>query len=154
VGLLEEEIRQGEPLSLEAQVFLNLVRTADLLARREAAVLRSHGLSEPQYNVLRILRGARPDGLRCAEIGARMITRDPDVTRLLDRLEGSGLLTRARSAGDRRVISARISARGLALVNRLDEPLDELLRKQLGSLPRKDLVRLNTLLEAARRAAE
>lgn len=151
-GLLEKEIRQGRPLSLEAQVFLNLVRTAELLARREAAVLRSHGLSEPQYNVLRILRGARPDGLRCTEIASRMVTRDPDVTRLLDRLERAGLVSRSRSPEDRRVVSARITAKGAALVDRLDQPLEDLLREQLAHVPRAELRRLNSLLEAARAA--
>lgn len=151
-GLLEKEIRQGRPLCLEAQVFLNLVRTTELLARREAVVLRSHGLSESQYNVLRILRGARPDGLRCSEVASRMVTRDPDVTRLLDRLERAGLVSRSRSPEDRRVVSVRITAKGVALVDRLDEPLDNLLRQQLAHMPRAELRRLNALLEGARAA--
>jgi DNA-binding MarR family transcriptional regulator len=149
-GLLEEEIQQGRPLPLEEQVYLNLVRTTDLLARREGEVLRSHHLSGPQYNVLRILRGARPDGLRCSEVAGRLVTRDPDVTRLLDRLEAAGLVSRSRSPEDRRVVSARITAKGLALVDRLDLPLTELLRKELRHVPAGDLRRLNTLLESAR----
>ena len=149
-GLLEKEIRQGRPLPLEEQVFLNLVRTADLLGRHEARALRSRGLSGQQYNVLRILRGARPDVLRCSEIAARMVTRDPDVTRLLDRMERAGLISRARAREDRRVISARISARGLALVDGLDEPLRELLSRQLAHVPRGELRRLNVLLERVR----
>lgn len=153
-GLLEKEIRQGRPLPLEEQVYLNLLRTADLLARREGEVLRSHGLSGPQYNVLRILRGARPDGLKCSEVGNRMVNRDPDVTRLLDRLEGAGLVSRTRSAEDRRAIAARITAKGLALVDRLDQPLSDLLRRQLAHVSPADLRRLNTLLEVARRAKE
>lgn len=151
-GLLEKEIRQGRPLSLEAQVFLNLVRTTELLARREAGELRAHGLSGPQYNVLRILRGARPEGLRCSEVAARMVSRDPDVTRLLDRLERAGLVSRSRSPQDRRVVAARITAKGVALVDRLDEPLDDLLRKGLAHIPRAELRRLNSLLERARAA--
>ena len=151
-GLLEKESRQGRPLSLEAQVFLNLVRTTELLIRREVAVLRAHGLSEPLYNVLRILRGARPDGLRCSEVASRMVSRDPDVTRLLDRLERAGLVTRSRSPEDRRVVAARITVKGVALVDRLDEPLDDLLRQQLAHVPRAELRRLNALLEGARAA--
>jgi DNA-binding MarR family transcriptional regulator len=149
-GLLEKEIRQGRPLSLEEQVFLNLVRTADLLGRHEARVLRSRGLSGPQYNVLRILRGARPDGLRCSEVAARMVTRDPDVTRLFDRMERVGLISRSRGLEDRRVISARITPKGLAIIGGLDEPLRELLSRQLGHMSKSDLRRLNDLLERMR----
>lgn len=152
-GLLEKEIRQGRPLSIEEQVFLNLVRTADLLARREAGVLRAHGLSGPQYNVLRILRGAGPEGLRCSEVAARMVTQDPDVTRLLDRLERARLVSRSRDPRDRRVVSARITAQGLGLVEGLDEPLAGLLRRQLAHVSRADLRRLNALLEGVRAAA-
>ncbi len=151
-GRLEKEIKQGKPLSLEAQVFLNLVRTTDALARSEVNMLRSHGLSGAQYNVLRILRGARPDGLKCAEIANRMITKDPDVTRLLDRLERAGWISRSRSAEDRRVITARITAKALALIDGLDAPLDDLLRRQLAHVPRAELRRLNALLENARKA--
>ncbi len=149
-GRLEREIKQGKRLILEAQVFLNLVRTAEALARGESDLLRSHGLSGPQYNVLRILRGARPDGLKCAEVATRMVTRDPDVTRLLDRLQRAGHVSRSRSPEDRRVISVRISSRGLALVDALDAPLDDLLRRKLAHLPRPALRRLNALLEQAR----
>lgn len=149
-GLIEKEIRQGLPLSLEEQVFLNLVRTADLLGRHEARALRSRGLSGPQYNILRILRGARPDGLRCSEIAARMVTRDPDITRLLDRMEQAGFISRSRGLEDRRVISARITAKGLELIDGLDEPLRELLRRQLDHVSRGDLRRLNALLERVR----
>lgn len=153
-GLLEKEIRQGRPLPLEEQVYLNLVRTSDLLARREGEVLRAHGLSGPQYNVLRILRGARPDGLRCSEVGDRMVTRDPDVTRLLDRLEAAGFVSRSRSVEDRRAIVVRIAPRGLALVDRLDQPLRNLLREALAHVPPADLRRLNDLLERARAGSD
>lgn len=131
---------------------MNLLRTTDLLARREGEVLRAHGLSGPGYNVLRILRGARPEGLRCSEVAGRMVTRDPDVTRLLDRLEGAGLVSRTRSPEDRRAIEARITPKGVALVDRLDQPLSDLLREQLAHVSPTDLRRLNTLLEGARRA--
>lgn len=134
-------------------MFLNMVRSADALGRAEAMLLRSRGLSGAQYNVLRILRGARPDGLRCAEIATRMVSRDPDVTRLLDRLERDGLVARERSAQDRRVVTTRITVAGLERVEGLDEPLDELLRRQLAHMSRADLRRLDELLEQVRPGA-
>ncbi len=150
MGRLEREIKQGRPLRLEARVFLNLLRTTAGLARGEAELLRAHGLSGPQYNVLRILRGAPPDGLSCGEIVDRMIARDPDVTRLLDRLERAGLVGRRRSAKDRRVVTAHITAKGVDLLELLDKPLDERLRRELAHVPRSALRRLNALLETAR----
>jgi DNA-binding MarR family transcriptional regulator len=151
-GRLEKEIRQGRPLPMEERVYLNLLRTADRLLRHEAAVLKAHGLSSPQYNVLRILRGARPDGLACREVGNRMVTRDPDVTRLLDRLEQQGLVSRVRELKDRRVITAHITSKGVGLVDRLDEPLRDLLRGKLAHMSRTALGRLNSLLEEVRSA--
>src|SRR4029079_5455628 len=97
-GRLQKEIQQTRPFgSLEEEAFLGLQRTADALARRAYDVLKPSGLSATQYNVLRILRGAGEAGLACGEIGERMITRDPDITRLLDRLEARHLIARARS---------------------------------------------------------
>ena len=94
---LQDEIRQRKPFdSLEEEAVLNVLRTADVLLQRLTTVLKPFKLSHSQYNVLRILRGAGPEGLACREIGERMITRDPDITRLLDRLEARGLLTRTR----------------------------------------------------------
>src|SRR5215470_15409390 len=90
----------------EEIAFLDLLRTTDILSRRPAQVLKTEDLSPTQYNVLRILRGA-PDGLACGEIGNRMITRDPDITRLLDRLEKRDLISRWRLTEDRRVVMAR-----------------------------------------------
>src|ERR1700752_3948253 len=119
--------------SPEETAFLDLVRTADVLSRRLFLVLKSEDLSSNQYNVLRILRGA-PEGLPCGEIGSRMITRDPDITRLLDRLEKRGLISRSRENKDRRLVLTRISAEGLKLLARLDEPVQEAHREQLGHL--------------------
>src|SRR5665213_950857 len=99
----------------EEVAYLQLVRTADVLGRRLIGVLKDEELSSNQYNVLRILRGA-PDGLACGEIGDRMITRDPDITRLLDRLERRGLIERWRDERDRRVVMARIAPEGLKLL--------------------------------------
>src|SRR5437588_5336908 len=113
--------------------FLDLQRTCDLLTRGPARILKNEDLSPTQYNVLRILRGA-PDGLPCGEIANRMITRDPDITRLLDRLEKRGLISRCRESKDRRMVTARITTEGSKLLTRLDEPDREAHRKQFGHL--------------------
>lgn len=133
----------------EEAAFLDLLRTGDLLSRRVAPVLKPENVSATQYNVLRILRGA-PEGLPCGEIASRMITRDPDITRLLDRLEKRGLISRRRETRDRRMVLTRITRRGLELLARLDGPVQEAHRKQLGHLGRQRLRALAELLEAAR----
>src|SRR6202049_3943019 len=104
-----------QPECPEEAAFLELVRTTDLLSRGLVRVLKTEDLSATQYNVLRILRGA-PEGLLCGEIASRMITRDPDVTRLLDRLEKRGLISRCRETKDRRTVMARITQAGLKLL--------------------------------------
>ena len=133
----------------EEVVFLDLLRTTDLLSRGLALLLKSEDLSATQYNVLRILRGS-PAGLPCGEIASRMITRDPDVTRLLDRLEKRGLISRCRETQDRRTVMARITPEGLKLLASLDEPVRNAHRAQLGHLGRKRLVALSQLLSADR----
>jgi DNA-binding MarR family transcriptional regulator len=139
---------------LEEQVFVNLLRTADALARGGEALLKPTGLSATQYNVLRILRGAGPEGLACREVGCRMISRDPDITRLMDRMESRGLIARARGEEDRRVVKTRITAEGLRILGELDAPVQELHRRQLHHLPAKELRQLSLLLERARMPAE
>jgi len=140
-------VRAARPKSCpEESVFVELLRIADRLSRAPAQMLKEHDLSPNQYNILRILRGA-PDGLLCGEIAARMITRDPDITRLLDRLEARGLIARSRPDQDRRRVLTRIAAEGLALLNRLDGPICEIHRRQLGHLGRKRLTDLGHLLE-------
>jgi DNA-binding MarR family transcriptional regulator len=133
----------------EEAAFLELLRTTDMLSRTLIAVLKIEDVSANQYNVLRILRGS-PGGLPCGEIGSRMITRDPDITRLLDRLEKRGLISRSRETKDRRLVMARITPAGLKLLARLDEPVQEAHRKQLGHLGRNGLLALTELLHAAR----
>ena len=130
--------------------YLNIVKTADVLQQVSGQALRNSGLSETQYNVLRILRGAGDDGLKCSEIGERMVTRDPDITRLLDRLEKQGWIERRRSTTDRRVVTTTITASGLALLNGLDAPIRELLDQMLGRLGPAKLQTLIELLEEAR----
>jgi DNA-binding MarR family transcriptional regulator len=140
------------PPSLEEAVFLDLLRTSDVLSRRLAHVLKSEDLSSNQYNVLRILRGA-PEGLACGEIGSRMISRDPDITRLLDRLEKRGLISRCRETKDRRTVLTRISPEGLKLLARLDEPVQQAHREQLGHLGREKLKALTELLRESRESS-
>ena len=135
--------------SREEDAFLDLLRTCDLLSRGLAHLLKAEDISATQYNVLRILRGS-PAGLPCGEIASRMITRDPDVTRLLDRLERRGLISRSRDAKDRRAVVARITPEGLKLLERLDGPIQEGHRMQLGHLGRERLAELAELLAVAR----
>jgi len=137
---------------LEEVAFLELCRTTDMLSRQLAGLLKSEDLSANQYNILRILRGS-PDGLPCGEIGNRMITRDPDITRLLDRLEKRDLISRCRETKDRRMVMARIMPEGLKLLARTDEPVRAAHCSQLGHLGRERLRALMELLQAARAQA-
>lgn len=132
-------------------MFVGLLRAADALLRDLDQLLKPADLSSTQYNVLRILRGAGPEGLACREIGERMLTRDPDITRLLDRLEARGLVSRARERSDRRVVKTRITAEGLRILKPLDEPVAELHRQQLQHLPRRQLRQLLRLVEQVRK---
>jgi DNA-binding MarR family transcriptional regulator len=148
---LQAEIKQTQPFaSLEQEAFLNLQRTADALMHGLEAALKPVGLSPSQYNVLRILRGAGTEGLACRDVAERMVTRDPDITRLLDRLEARGLVVRARDREDRRVITVRITPGGLRLLQELEVSVAELPRQQLGHLGEQRLRTLIELLQVAR----
>jgi MarR family transcriptional regulator, organic hydroperoxide resistance regulator len=137
---------------LEEQVTLNIVRTADVLMVGVMDVLKPYGLSATQYNVLRILRGAGREGASCKEIGMRMVTRDPDITRLMDRLEKRGAVARDRAKDDRRVVTHRLTGAGLELVNELDRPIEELHRKNMRHVKPARLRELIGLLEEVRSA--
>jgi DNA-binding MarR family transcriptional regulator len=139
--------------SAEEAAYLDLLCTADVLTRGAIGVLKAEDLSTTHYNVLRILRGS-PQGLTCGEIAGRMITRDPDITRILDRMKKRGLISRSRENRDRRSVRAQITAKGLKLTDRLDEPVQKIHRKQLGHLGKERLRRLRRLLAAARADAE
>jgi DNA-binding MarR family transcriptional regulator len=153
---LGEEILQQKPfVSLEEEAFLGLQRTASVLLQSLGRELKGHDLTPAQYNTLRILRGAEPDvltsgGLTCGEIGERLVSPGPDVTRLLDRLEQRGLITRLRDAGDRRVVRARITEQGLDLLSHLDEPVGRMLGRLLGNLGQERLRTFVALLDEAR----
>jgi DNA-binding MarR family transcriptional regulator len=151
VGRIQAELKQTKPLgSLEEEAYLNVQRTANALAQRIAELLRSHDLTPAQYNVLRILRGAGHDGLNASDIGGRMISRDPDVTRLVDRLEKRGLVERWRCSEDRRVVWTRLAPAGRELIDPLDAPLNALHRDMLSHMAPERLQLLVELLEEAR----
>ncbi|HKP97577.1 MAG TPA: MarR family transcriptional regulator [Fibrobacteria bacterium] len=148
---IQTEIKQRKPFACrEEELMLNIMRTADRLQRKMGELLKAVDLSATQYNVLRILRGAGSEGLACGEIGERMVTRDPDITRLLDRLEKRGLVARSREKEDRRVVTARIAQAGLDLLKKLDEPVVQAHKAQLGHLEAKQQETLIRLLETAR----
>jgi DNA-binding MarR family transcriptional regulator len=139
--------RRSKPSALpsEDRAFIALQKAADKLALQAEQLLKSNGLTGAQYNVLRILRGAEPEGLPCSTIGERMISHDPDMTRLLDRMEKRSLITRQRQSDDRRVVKTRITSGGLELLKRLDPPVRELHKRQfahMGNARTKALVEL------------
>src|SRR5215472_4262842 len=141
------------PLGREEAVYLNIQRTAESLAWKLTELLKPSGITATQYNVLRILRSAGSCGLACGEIADRMVTRDSDVTRLLDRMERTGLVTRCREQRDRRVVSTCITAEGARLLQQLDEPVAELMERLLGDLGERRLKTLSDLLDLARQRA-
>jgi DNA-binding MarR family transcriptional regulator len=141
---------QKPSTSLEEDAFVAIVRTADQLQHSAAEMFKQYGLSPTQYNVLRILRGAGPEGLTCREVGERMLNHDPDITRLLDRLQGRGLIARSRGQKDRRVIRTRITLAGLDLLRGLDSPVEQFQRQLLGHMGERELRSLIRLLELAR----
>ena len=152
---IQSEIQQTKPFtSLEDEAVVALQRTADGLHWRLSEMLKPHGLSPTQYNALRILRGAGDQGRACSEIAERMINRDPDITRLVDRLERRGFAVRSREGQDRRVITTRITPAGLELLRTLDGPVEEFNRKMLGALGGQRLQTLIRLLEVVREQAE
>jgi DNA-binding MarR family transcriptional regulator len=136
--------------SREQQATLGLLRTADAIKRGLAQVIEPHGITAQQYNVLRILRGAAPDGLPTLTIGERMIEQTPGVTRLIDRLERKGLVARVPCAKDRRRVFCRITPKGLELLDELDEPVNRCDARALSVLPPSELDSLITLLDRVR----
>ena len=150
-GKILEELQQTKPFRhVEDELFLNVQRTADVLLQEILDVLRPAGLSVTQYNVLRILRGAGEGGVTCKDIASRLVTRDPDITRLLDRLEKRNLLTRARTREDRRFVSIRISDEGLDLLGQLDVPMEKKVIEMMQHMSRDQMVSAIELLERLR----
>jgi DNA-binding MarR family transcriptional regulator len=148
---LQAEIKKRRPFESPAEeAFLNLVRTHGVLEADFVRLFKEHGISEPKYNVLRILRGAGGDGLPSLEIASRMITRVPDVTRIVDRLETQGFVKRSRRSDDLRVVLVSITKKGLDLLAKLDEPTKKLHCRQLSHMTGAELQELSRLLERAR----
>jgi DNA-binding MarR family transcriptional regulator len=151
---LRAEIKQHKPFSsVEQEALLNIERTAAVLGHAFADALKPYGITATQYNVLRILRGAGKAGLCRNEVRDRLISQVPDVTRLLDRLEESGLIMRERSTEDRRLVATRITSGGLALLRSMDAPVLALHKRHLGHLSQKQLRTLTELLALARSGA-
>ncbi len=149
---LKSEIAQERPFSsVEEEVFLNLMRTTDCLHRAFQRRTRDWGITSTQYNVLRILRGAQPQGLTCSAIGDRMITAEPDITRLLARMKALKLIKQQRDKRDRRVVWTQISAAGLELLGNMDEEITRAPIELLGHLDPTELGELIRLLEVARK---
>jgi DNA-binding MarR family transcriptional regulator len=152
MAALRQEIAQQRPFSsMEEEALLNLMRTSDCVHREFQRRTRHWGITSTQYNVLRILRGAQPQGLICSAIGDRMITAEPDITRLLARLKTLKLIRQQRDKRDRRVVWTQISSAGLDLLSRMDAEIDQAPRDFLGHLDRAELQELIRLLELARR---
>jgi DNA-binding MarR family transcriptional regulator len=150
-GVLAQELQQIRPFdSLEEEALLNLSRTFEVWHQASTQFLRPFGLSPTQYNVLRILRGAGDLGATCSEVAERMVNHDPDITRLMDRLERLGWIERRRGEQDRRVVIARLTPAGSELLSRIDEPLRAFLRDAASAVGDERLVTLIALLEDLR----
>ncbi len=148
-GLAEEIGKKSAFLCAEQEVYLNLVRTAEKLSSDFAKLFKTHGLSDSQYNALRILRG-EDKPMQVYQVAERMVTPHPDIPRLIDRLEAAGFVRREKCAEDRRVVWVTLTPRGAAVLKKLDRPVVELHQSQLGHLGRRDLASLNQLLSQAR----
>jgi DNA-binding MarR family transcriptional regulator len=148
---LQQDLRQTKPFSsLQHEAYLSVVRTSSTLMDRVEDLLKPYGISATQYNVLRILRGAGQGGLCRNELRDRMLTRMPDMTRLLDRMEDAGLVKRSREQDDRRMVLTQITARGRELLGELERPLTLLHREQLAQLTDDQLRTLIDLLTLVR----
>jgi MarR family transcriptional regulator, 2-MHQ and catechol-resistance regulon repressor len=152
---LKLEIVQERPFSsTEEEALLNLIRTSDTLQRAFHRKTRQYGLTSTQYNVLRILRGAQPQGLNCSAIGSRMITAEPDITRLLGRLKALKLIRQHRDRSDRRVVWTQISDAGLELLKSMDPTIEQIPQDLLGHMSQSELSEFVRLLEMARQKSK
>jgi DNA-binding MarR family transcriptional regulator len=152
---IRDAIRQNKPFdSLQTEVLLTLMRTADLLVERSHRPLCEAGLTTAQYNVLRILRGAGTDGLQTYQVAERLVTRAPNITRLVDKLEAKGLLSRLRSREDRRVVQLRVTDVGLQLLAELDAPVTAAAKEALRGLDETELRELCQRLDRLRQPLE
>ena len=152
---LQQEIGKRRPFNTpEEEAFINLLRTAWAVSGEVNRVYSQRDLTASQYYVLRILRGHRPEALSCGEIMQDMVTRDSDVTRILDHLDKAGFVSRQRSTTDRRVVKSKITPKGLSLLKQMDRPVVDAVVRELGHLGEKRLKQLSSLLQAARDGRE
>ncbi len=150
---LRDELKMGKPFkSLEEEAILSIARTAALIEHGGAEAFKPYGLTTTQYNVLRILRGAGQEGLCRNEVGERLVTKVPDVTRLLDRMEAAGLIVRERGGQDRRFVATRITDKAQKLLEKIDRELPAMHARQLGHVSQKRLRELISILEEVRNA--
>lgn len=150
-GRLQQELRQNKPFAnIQAEAFLNVVRTADVLQHALRQELKPYGITETQYNALRILRGAGQHGLACSEVAHRLISHDPDITRLLGRMEREGWVVRARDTKDRRTVLTQITTKGIKKLNELDGLIVESVDRLLTHVGKEDLQTLVGLLDKVR----
>lgn len=148
---LKEEIKTNVDFAnIQHEVFLSLMVTVDRLSRRHGDFMNSFGISQKQYNILRILRGAGSQGIPVMEIGRRMIEKSPDVSRIIDRLIDLGFVKRRRQRSDRRVVIVTITDKGLDLLATMDEPVKQEITDVFQYMSTEDLEKLARLLERAR----
>lgn len=148
---LQQEIKQSKPFpSIEVEALLNVSRTADQIHRLTLKLLKPYNLTPTQFNVLRILRGSMPEGLPCMQIGERLVQMDPDITRLLNRLEKRSLISRERGEQDRRVVTSRITEDGLRLLDTVSPEIEHIPVQLLGNIPKERIHLLTGLLEEVR----
>ena len=149
--MLQQDLKQKKPFrSLQQEAYLSVVRTSTALTDAMEDLVKARGISATQYNVLRILRGSGPEGLCRNALRDRMLTRMPDMTRLLDRMEEAGLVVRVREGDDRRMVMTRITEQGRRLLDELDAPVMALHRKQMKHLTDAQLRSLSDLLTLVR----
>jgi DNA-binding MarR family transcriptional regulator len=148
--LLEREIRQVKPLSLVDQAAANLHRSSSILLQEVASYLTTKGISPKQYNILRILRGAGKEGLCCGDVAARLVSPDPDTTRLLDRLARREWIRRQQGHPDRRVVRIRITPAGLKLLESVEGEVQAIQSHQFQHFKESELRKLISLLESLR----
>ena len=152
---LQQEIHQKRPFeSREVEVFLNLMRTHETMMQPANKFFREHGLTDTLYNVLRIIRGAGDQGVTCSQVAERIITRVPDVTRLIDRLTKAKLVKRERNEQDRRVVELFLTAKGTALLSKMEEPLTSLHKENFSHMTERELATLNRLLTKLRQGSQ
>jgi DNA-binding MarR family transcriptional regulator len=147
---LSELIKQERFRSSGQESFLNIVVTSNWIMAELAATMAPFGVTPAQYNVLRILRGSHPRSLTCSAVGERLLDRTPDVTRLLNRLERAGLVSRERSSEDRRVVEVSVSEKGMHLLDRMQEQVEQKVDQLTGHLSAEEHRFLNELLERIR----